>query len=167
VGKVRWNATMTQNVVMYTVEVEADNSKNILLPYLTAKVQFEVQKQTDTLIAPNAALRWNPASTSELPPDMRDAMADGKGEQSSSGPDKKSSTQSAGGAKPKVHRGTIWVQDGAYVRPMNVTLGTSDGINTSISGDGLHEGLQVVASEAVRSAEASQRSPFLPQMIRR
>src|SRR5690348_4418058 len=34
VGKVRLNATMTQNVVMYTVEVNIENSGNTLLPYL-------------------------------------------------------------------------------------------------------------------------------------
>src|SRR5262249_21306949 len=32
VGKVRLNATMTQNVVMYTVEVNAENRDNLLLP---------------------------------------------------------------------------------------------------------------------------------------
>jgi len=40
VGKVRLNATMTQNVVMYTVEVNTDNSDNTLLPYLTANVRL-------------------------------------------------------------------------------------------------------------------------------
>src|SRR5579859_3840709 len=44
VGKVRLNATMTQNVVMYTVEVNADNADRVLLPYLTANVRFLVQK---------------------------------------------------------------------------------------------------------------------------
>ena len=40
VNKVRLNATMTQNVVTYTVEVNTDNSDGKLLPYLTANVQF-------------------------------------------------------------------------------------------------------------------------------
>ena len=43
VGKVRLNATMTQNVVMYTVEVNAENPGNVLLPYLTANVRFTVR----------------------------------------------------------------------------------------------------------------------------
>jgi HlyD family secretion protein len=74
VGKLRLNATMTQNVVMYTVEVQAANPDNILLPYLTAKVQFEVQRQTDVLLVPNAALRWNPSSVLELAPDVRSSL---------------------------------------------------------------------------------------------
>ena len=45
VGKIRLNATMTQNVVTYTVEVVTDNSSGKLFPYLTANVNFELQPQ--------------------------------------------------------------------------------------------------------------------------
>src|SRR5207245_2048948 len=71
VQKVRLNATMTQNVVMYTVEVRAENPQSILLPYLTAKVRFEIQRQNDVLIVPNVALRWYPMSESQVAPDAR------------------------------------------------------------------------------------------------
>ena len=40
VGKVRLNASMTQNVVMYTVEVNTENPDKVLLPYLTANVRI-------------------------------------------------------------------------------------------------------------------------------
>ena len=43
VGKVRLNATMTQNVVLYTVEINIDNPDKLLLPYLTANVHFVSQ----------------------------------------------------------------------------------------------------------------------------
>ena len=66
VEKVRLNATMTQNVVMYTVEVRAENPKSILLPYLTAKVRFEVQRENNVLSVPNVALRWYPLSASQV-----------------------------------------------------------------------------------------------------
>ena len=41
VGKIRLNASMSQNVVTYTVEVNTDNSSGRLLPYLTAAVKFQ------------------------------------------------------------------------------------------------------------------------------
>ena len=44
VTQIRMNAQMTQNVVTYTVIVTTDNSDGKLLPYLTANVQFEVDK---------------------------------------------------------------------------------------------------------------------------
>src|ERR1035438_3364226 len=82
VGKVRLNATMTQNVVMYTVEVNTENPQKLLLPYLTASVRFVVRKDAQALVVPNAALRWLPSSLSEVARDarswkMRDAAIGG------------------------------------------------------------------------------------------
>ena len=76
VGKVRLNATMTQNVVMYTVEVNTENPDNILLPYLTANVHFVVRKETNVLLVPNAALRWSPSSLAQIAPDARSQIQD-------------------------------------------------------------------------------------------
>ena len=76
VSQIRLNATMTQNVVTYTVVVETDNSENKLLPYSTANVQFEIDQHHDVLIVPNAALRWKPR-TSQITPDMRDSVRSG------------------------------------------------------------------------------------------
>jgi HlyD family secretion protein len=159
VGKVRLNAMMTQNVVMYTVEVEADNSKNVLLPYLTAKVRFEVKKETDVLIVPNAALRWNPASTLELAPDVRATLTPAAQLQGAA--------PTSAATVSKEHHGTIWIKDGSYVRPLDVRLGTTDGNKTAVSADGLHEGTEIVTSELLGSTEANPRSPFLPQSFRR
>src|SRR5204863_6291083 len=60
VSQIRLNATMTQNVVTYTVVVDTDNANGKLLPYLTANVQFEVNSRPNVLEVPNAALRWRP-----------------------------------------------------------------------------------------------------------
>src|SRR6266478_6358396 len=51
--QIRLNATMTQNVVTYTVVVETDNSDGKLLPYMTANLQFEVNKRQNVLLVPN------------------------------------------------------------------------------------------------------------------
>src|SRR5882672_5052045 len=71
VGKVRLNATMTQNVVLYTVEINVDNPDKLLLPYLTASVRFQLKRETNALLVPNAALRWSPSSLAEVAPDAR------------------------------------------------------------------------------------------------
>ena len=60
VAQVRLNASMTQSVVTYTVVVEVENKDNKLLPYLTARLKFEVEERKDVLLVPNAALRWQP-----------------------------------------------------------------------------------------------------------
>src|SRR5690348_9444236 len=71
VGKVRLNATMTQNVVMYTVEVNTENPDRLLLPYLTANVHFVTRLETNVLLVPNAALRWSPSSPAQISPEAR------------------------------------------------------------------------------------------------
>ena len=60
VNKIRLNATMSQNVVTYTVEVNHDNSDGKLLPYLTTNLQFETGHRQNVMLVPNAALRWSP-----------------------------------------------------------------------------------------------------------
>ena len=60
VSQIRLNASMSQNVVTYTVVVAVDNSSGKLLPYLTARLQFEVEARQGVLLVPNAALRWQP-----------------------------------------------------------------------------------------------------------
>ena len=67
VQQIRLNAQMTQNVVTYTVVVETSNPDGKLLPYLTANLQFEIERHSNVLLAPNAALRWNPRDQAAAP----------------------------------------------------------------------------------------------------
>ena len=60
VQKIRLNATMSQNVVTYVVEVGTDNSDGTLLPYLTANVKFILARRKNVLSVPNIALRFTP-----------------------------------------------------------------------------------------------------------
>jgi HlyD family secretion protein len=62
VSQIRLNATMTQNVVTYTVVVTTENKDkdHWLLPYLTASLNFEIERHENVLKVPNAALRWKP-----------------------------------------------------------------------------------------------------------
>lgn len=75
VTQVRLNATMTQNVVTYTVVVTTDNKDQRLLPYMTANVNFEVARHENVLKVPNAALRWKPRPA-EIAPDIRQKTLD-------------------------------------------------------------------------------------------
>ena len=70
VSQVRLNATMTQNVVTYTVVVTTENKDRRLLPYMTANLQFEIERHENVLKVPNAALRWKPRPK-RIAPDVR------------------------------------------------------------------------------------------------
>ncbi|MGA3283878.1 MAG: efflux RND transporter periplasmic adaptor subunit [Verrucomicrobiota bacterium] len=163
VGKVRLNATMTQNVVMYTVEVNTENPDNVLLPYLTANVHFVTQKESNALLVPNAALRWSPASLAQISPDVRSQNQVDPSASDSAG-DSKSSKQNKGS---KERQGTIWLKDGEFVRPLDVKVGTSDGANTAVAAENLQEGQEVVTGETSANSQATTKNPFLPPTIKR
>ena len=58
VAQIRLNPTEESNVVTYTVVIEADNAQGLLLPGMTATIDFVVNAVADTLLAPNSALQY-------------------------------------------------------------------------------------------------------------
>jgi len=157
VGKVRLNASMTQNVVTYTVEIVTENSKGRLLPYLTANVRFELSRVNKVLLVPNGALRWKP-KTEEVAPAFRkpfENMADRKA---------KSGSQLA----REAGRGVVWCLEEPYVRPMNVRTKMTDGAMTEVEGDGLTEGVRIVTGTLTKAeAKDNTGNPFAAQFMRR
>jgi len=152
VGQVRLNATMTQNVVTYTVEVDYDNSDGLLLPYLTANAQFVIGERKGVLLVPNAALRFNP-QPGQVDRDGRREPPGGRHER---------------GADSPGLRTLVYVPEGKLLRPLSVKAGLTDGAFTEVEGDGLAEGEEVVVGEGPRLAEAQaqSRNPFTPQIFR-
>jgi HlyD family secretion protein len=152
VSQIRLNASMTQNIVTYTVVVTTDNTSGKLLPYLTTNVQFEVEKRPNVLLVPNAALRWKPGAA-QLDPAVKDMSP--------------LSADSPGAPE----RGVVWMPAGrGFVRPLAVVAGTSDGTVTEISGHGVKEGLSVVVGEEGANEQKGEdagdgkkeKNPFLP-----
>jgi HlyD family secretion protein len=164
VGKIRLNATMTQNVVTYTVEVDTDNSGGKLFPYLTANVTFIVGERKNVLLVPNAALRWTPK--------LLQVVAEFRGSpKKDPGPEAPTQVKPATKAgKEEKARGLVWVPQGALVRPVQVTLGLSDGSLMEVESTELKEGTPLVVGET-ESQQAGQpapgASPFAPQILRR
>ena len=169
VGKVRLNAAMTQNVVTYTVEVVTDNSSGKLLPYLTANAQIQVAHRENVLTVPNIALRWTPPPERIAPGTRQESGGTG-----SQGAGRGKSR--AEGAEGMPVRGTVWVQDREYVRPIGVKVGISDGTVTEVQSAKLEDGMEIVLSEmssgerdsraaGAKSGAATEANPFVPQMM--
>ena len=149
VTQIRLNATMTQNVVTYTVVVATDNTSGKLLPYLTANLSFEVGARQNVLLVPNGALRWRPAQAAT-------AVAESKATDARDG-------------KSKGTEGRVWIQQDGTAKPIDVFVGLSDGAMTEIQSEQLTEGTEIIIGEAVRhesAGQSSQSSPFAPKMFR-
>ena len=155
----RLNASMTQNVVTYTVVVNTDNSDGKLLPYLTTNLQFELNKRTNVLLVPNAALRWRPTAQ-QVAPEVRDEFI--RSQRRKAAPGEK---PIAGVEKERHDRGTLWVEDSGFVKPVKVTIGLTDGLQTEIVKGDLQEGAAVVVGEARANAEGGTSNPFTPKLF--
>jgi HlyD family secretion protein len=144
VAQVRLNATMTQNVVTYTVVVTVDNPEGRLLPYLTTNLKFEIDRRAGVVLVPNAALRWQPRPE-QVAPEARDVPLRG----SAAAPD----------------RGSVWVQEKRFVRRVAVQVGLSDGLTTEIRSGDVHEGEPVVIGESTGAEDEGEASPFAPRVF--
>ena len=144
VSQIRMNATMTQNVVVYTVVIGFDNPDLKLVPYLTANVQFQVEKRSNVLRVPNAALRWKPV------PDLVGSNT---------------ATPNAQGAMRSLPPGTtLWIKtpDGQHVQRIPIDVGLSDGLLSEVSGPAVKEGMEIVIGQ-----RADGNNPFVPRFFHR
>ena len=160
VNKIRLNATMSQNVVTYTVEINTDNADGKLLPYLTASVKFEMDHRQNVLTVPNSALRWHP-DDKQIVPGVENPYNQKPGKDGAKTADKK-----------KSHAGVLWVRDAnkpTTVTPIKVRTGISDGVVTEVmpaAENTTLENLEVVNGEihVDEAAPEATTNPFAPKM---
>ena len=163
VGKIRLNASMTQNVVTYTVEIVTDNSNGRLLPYLTANVRFELDRRDNVLLAPNAALRWRP-SAEQVAPEFREAAEKPSGRQGKPGGEGGRGGSMVAGPSGGMSPSLLWAAEGSYVRPIRVSAGLTDGAQTEVLGEGLREGMKIVTGlQTQNNAPVAASNPFTPK----
>jgi HlyD family secretion protein len=167
VSKIRLNASMTQNVVTYTVEITTDNRSGRLLPYLSANVQFELHRRNDVLLVPAAALQWKPsrdqaaASFRETPAVAAVQYPEPDGRRSAH-----SKADRAQGDNDR--SGILWILNGEQVQPLRVRLGLTDGGMTEVEGEHLAEGLEIVTGQLNPAADRSDTTnPFAPRIPQR
>lgn len=147
VTQVRLNPTTESNVVTYEVVVNAPNPDHKLIPGLTANLTIYVLSEENVLLLPNQVFTFEPQEQDDAknlpqpqaPVDKKSLAADQK---------------------------SLWVVDGNSLVNKIVTVGTSNGMKTVISG-GLSAGA-VVATGYEESATSTagataQKSPFAPQ----
>ena len=115
VQQVRLQSATSENVVNYTVVVSVSNEKKKLLPGMTARVKFVTRSAENVLKVANAALRFKP-----------------EGEEA----------PATGNAR---RRKLYSVGADGKLQPLTVRAGGTDGSFTEVRGEGLAEGMKVIA----------------------
>jgi HlyD family secretion protein len=170
-SQIRLNASLMQNVVTYGVVIDVDNTDGTLLPYMTAKLQFEVARRPQVLLVPNQALRWRPTwdqvspaaragltrpeATPTLPTELSNRMAD-------------DDLGAEEGTEPRVEvdEPTVWVlADDGLVRPVPVQTGLTDGMTTEMTAGDLEPGTAVVVN-VLRKTKPDFVSSFIDRVTK-
>ena len=147
IKQIRVNPTTTQGVVTYTVVVEAGNPGEKLLPGMTAKLSFEIEKHSRVLKVPNAALRFFPKPEQVRPEDRELLEGVEEGPESS---DEAKFIEAQRSATERVeanqnrHRRHVWVLDGDLLRAVEIITGLSDNKYTEVISGPIEEYQEVV-----------------------
>ena len=148
VRQIRLQPRTLSNVVNYTVVIDAPNKSGMLLPGMTATVDFVVEQADSSLLVPNAALRYTPSK--EALGDLREARRkrmEAMDVQRLRPPLPEGAARSSEGTEsgPPDNAGHLWYQDDGSLTMLRVQTGVTDGITTEIlEGPGLQEGMQVI-----------------------
>ncbi|HXC05139.1 MAG TPA: efflux RND transporter periplasmic adaptor subunit [Bacteroidia bacterium] len=151
VQQIRIQPVNVQNVVNYVVIVDVPNKDGRLLPGLTANIRIRVNSRDSILKVPVNALHFNPPV--EYPGSIKvpDSIL-------------RKSESLAAPPQEDAHKKTfvIWVKSGAFVYPIRVKAGISDGLVTEVSGN-LKSGDEVAIGVLTTVVTgAAPKSPFMP-----
>lgn len=165
VKQIRLQPTTVSNVVTYIVVVEAPNPDGLLLPGLTATIDFVVDQRNDVLMVPTKALRFQPSEEqlAEFHERMQSRRAEqaGAGRQESADSTGQRATRPQGmgngsSTRPK-DAGMVWYVDSlGQLNSAPVRTGMTDGSNTEIlSSPRLTESMPVIVATGSASTEKS------------
>ncbi len=156
VKQVRLLPETVSNVVNYIVVISATNPDLILMPGMTATVDFIIDQKKDVLRVPNTALSFQPSMDvirQVMQRKFSQRQKDGNAPQSGQRPQGASSARSG---KNFQDRPTLWfVNENGELDMMFVKTGSTDGVFTEVTGKNLKEGMQVVTKMASSSSSSS------------
>ncbi|MFI5148143.1 MAG: efflux RND transporter periplasmic adaptor subunit [Bacteroidia bacterium] len=156
VQQIRMQPVTVQNVVNYVVIIDVANKERKLMPGLTANIRIKVNEHDGVLKVPANALHFMP------PPDYPGTVKV---------PDsilrKSESLTAPAGEEVKKRSYVLWLKSGAFVYPVRVITGLTDGLLTEVSGN-IRAGSEVATGVLTETAAVTQqKNPFMPQFPQR
>ena len=156
IEQIRVSSSAEQTVVTYPVVIAAANPDMKLLPGMTAAVSFEVSHKEDVIKIPDQALRFYPEDVKQVRPEDR-KLFDSSRWSSAGGlfdetpQDQQVEEELTAEEKTKVHRDHstrhVWVQDGQFLKAIEVETGLDDMKHTELVSGELNIGDQLVTGQ--------------------
>ena len=158
-----------QNVVNYTVVIEANNPEKILLPGMTATIDFIIEQRKNVLLVPNTALRFSPPEEimEEAMKRFREKIARRMKERGISPGKSPFPVRNGAFSGNNDKRGRLWYMDkDGNISFALVQLGATDGhVTEIIRGRGIKEGMKVITGMLTENGSSSRRK--VPSTFRR
>jgi HlyD family secretion protein len=126
IEQIRKNSTTTENVVTYPVVVAAPNPELKLLPGMTASLSFRVDERMDVLRVPNAALRFFPNTSQVRREDRKILLGETDNEDGDSNEAELDADELDDELRKKEKRHHVWVEDGLFLRAIEIETGLTD-----------------------------------------
>ncbi|MDP8268100.1 MAG: efflux RND transporter periplasmic adaptor subunit [Candidatus Tenebribacter davisii] len=164
VKQIRLQPETISNVVNYTVVVETSNDSGMLLPGMTATIDFIIEQKKDVLLVSRSALTFTPDEST-----LMEMMQKRRAER------EKNSTE-ATSSRPKMGQGMnpqkmedatkLWYMDDAGDLHMSIVeTGSTDGSKIEIvSGKDIEAGIQVISKQTTTSKSSSNSSNNMRMM---
>lgn len=173
VTQIRLKSNVSSNVVNYTVVINASNKDKVLLPGMTATVDFYCQHRENVLLIPNTALRFEPSEKmlAEIKKNMETEMANlSGGVKGNSGKMPPPPTQGASGTGTKLSKDNfvkVYYQDNNGKTKIGfVVTGLTDGKSTEIiSSREIKKGMKIIngTQESTSTKSTNKTSNSSPQ----
>ena len=143
VTQIRYGSQTLEGVVTYETLLAVDNSDLLLRPGMTATADILVRKVEDAMLAPNVALRFSPPTQEEPAPAEKGGVLGmllphprPSGSPSKQGRD----------AAPPGRQQRVWVLRQGNPVSVLVSVGSTDGVMTEITGGDLEPGMVLVVA---------------------
>lgn len=139
VRQIRLNAVTQSNVVTYNVVVSVDNPDEKLMPGMTAYVNIKTAERNNTLLVPNAALRFKPSNMSKEPIKTEE----------------KSKKKENGIGRSA----TVYTLENGAPKAIKIVVGITDNKQTEVISGGLKVGDFVITDENIKNGAKKQSTP--------
>jgi HlyD family secretion protein len=168
VTQIRLNPTSVSNVVNYTVVVKAINDDGLLLPGMTATVDFYVDSREDALLIPNVALRFQPSE--KMQEEIKKSMEQEMANLPDSIKNRFKSIRPFGGGMPGMGGGNgamkkrsfgrvYYFDENGKIKMSGIGLGLTDGKSTEITrGRNIKEGMKIISGIIENETAASSQT---------
>lgn len=141
--QVKYGSDTTEGVVTYETLLSVDNKELLLRPGMTATAEIIVKHIEDTILIPNAALRFEPPAIKTASENRGSLIS-----RIMPGPPGRFRNRNNQPEKTEGKTKKAWILKDNHPEPVTVTTGSTDGSMTQVTGGDITPGMKIITGTA-------------------